>query len=381
YRLLNAALMPVYRKSVLRIRQHLLPQTLRNVEAQKPHTVELEGDNVLTQRERERNTKEHLERTATQISVEVRPGRGAGALSLLLSNHEGQTERSLDPFLALGWFISAQPGTGTTGGLQLSHQAEEPSSCSYAPNSQPIPDRAKVTTSPSGIMWGKLNALQNSLKTDRLVILGFPCNQFGKQEPGQNSEILQGIKHVRPGGGYVPNFQLFQKGDVNGENEQKIYTFLKNSCPPVVETFGDTAKLFWSPLKIHDIKWNFEKFLVNPQGKPVMRWFHRPMFPLHVRPGGGYVPNFQLFQKGDVNGENEQKIYTFLKNSCPPVVETFGDTAKLFWSPLKIHDIKWNFEKFLVNPQGKPVMRWFHRTNVSTVKNDIIRYMRKNRNG
>uniref|UniRef100_A0A8C6XVZ9 glutathione peroxidase n=1 Tax=Naja naja TaxID=35670 RepID=A0A8C6XVZ9_NAJNA len=87
----------------------------------------------------------------------------------------------------------------------------------------------------------------------------------------------------------------------------------------------------------------------------------------HVRPGGGYVPNFQLFQKGDVNGENEQKIYTFLKNSCPPVVETFGDTAKLFWSPLKIHDIKWNFEKFLVNPQGKPVMRWFHRTNVSTL--------------
>uniref|UniRef100_A0A670ZEV5 Glutathione peroxidase n=1 Tax=Pseudonaja textilis TaxID=8673 RepID=A0A670ZEV5_PSETE len=120
-----------------------------------------------------------------------------------------------------------------------------------------------------------MNALQNSLRTDRLVILGFPCNQFGKQEPGQNSEILQGIKYVRPGGGYVPNFQLFQKGDVNGENEQQIYTFLKNSCPPVVETFGDTTRLFWSPLKIHDIKWNFEKFLVNPQGKPVMRWFHR----------------------------------------------------------------------------------------------------------
>uniref|UniRef100_A0A8C5RGJ3 Glutathione peroxidase n=1 Tax=Laticauda laticaudata TaxID=8630 RepID=A0A8C5RGJ3_LATLA len=145
-----------------------------------------------------------------------------------------------------------------------------------------------------------MNALQNSLKTDRLVILGFPCNQFGKQEPGQNSEILQGIKHVRPGGGYVPNFQLFQKGDVNGENEHQIYTFLK------VYNISDDVTLF---------------------------------------------------------------------------VETFGDTTKLFWSPLKIHDIKWNFEKFLVNPQGKPVMRWFHRTNVSTVKNDIIRYMRKNRNG
>uniref|UniRef100_A0A8C6XV67 glutathione peroxidase n=1 Tax=Naja naja TaxID=35670 RepID=A0A8C6XV67_NAJNA len=88
--------------------------------------------------------------------------------------------------------------------------------------------------------------------------MSYPCN-FELQAMGF-------FKHVRPGGGYVPNFQLFQKGDVNGENEQKIYTFLKNSCPPVVETFGDTAKLFWSPLKIHDIKWNFEKFLVNPQG-------------------------------------------------------------------------------------------------------------------
>ncbi|XP_070592836.1 glutathione peroxidase 3-like [Erythrolamprus reginae] len=121
----------------------------------------------------------------------------------------------------------------------------------------------------------ELNALQTSLGNDRLVILGFPCNQFGKQEPGRNSEILQGIKHVRPGGGYVPNFQIFNKIDVNGENEEKIYTFLKNACPPVVETFGDPARLFWTPMKIHDIKWNFEKFLVNPEGKPVMRWFHR----------------------------------------------------------------------------------------------------------
>ncbi|NXK47675.1 GPX3 peroxidase, partial [Chauna torquata] len=121
----------------------------------------------------------------------------------------------------------------------------------------------------------ELNALQNELGPYGLVILGFPSNQFGKQEPGQNSEILPALKYVRPGGGFVPNFQLFQKGDVNGAKEQKVYSFLKNSCPPVAEEFGNPKNLFWEPLRNHDIKWNFEKFLVGPDGVPVMRWYHR----------------------------------------------------------------------------------------------------------
>lgn len=120
-----------------------------------------------------------------------------------------------------------------------------------------------------------MNVLQEELKSFGLVILGFPCNQFGKQEPGENSEILPSLKHVRPGGGYVPNFQLFEKGDVNGEKEQKFYTFLKNSCPPTSELLGSSDRLFWEPMKVHDIRWNFEKFLVGPDGKPIMRWYHR----------------------------------------------------------------------------------------------------------
>lgn len=105
------------------------------------------------------------------------------------------------------------------------------------------------------------------------TILGFPCNQFGKQEPGQRDEILPGLRHVRPGNGFIPNFQLFEKGDVNGNREQRVFTFLKNSCPPVGDTFGDPhGRLFWQPIKLTDIKWNFEKFLVGPDGKPVMRW-------------------------------------------------------------------------------------------------------------
>uniref|UniRef100_A0A673V2U2 Glutathione peroxidase n=1 Tax=Suricata suricatta TaxID=37032 RepID=A0A673V2U2_SURSU len=121
----------------------------------------------------------------------------------------------------------------------------------------------------------ELNALQEELAPFGLVILGFPCNQFGKQEPGENSEILPSLKHVRPGGGFVPNFQLFEKGDVNGEKEQKFYTFLKNSCPPTSELLGSPNRLFWEPMKVHDIRWNFEKFLVGPDGIPIMRWYHR----------------------------------------------------------------------------------------------------------
>uniref|UniRef100_A0A3P9KDG1 Glutathione peroxidase n=1 Tax=Oryzias latipes TaxID=8090 RepID=A0A3P9KDG1_ORYLA len=118
----------------------------------------------------------------------------------------------------------------------------------------------------------ELNALHEELKPLGFTIVGFPCNQFGKQEPGQNHEILPGLRHVRPGNGFVPNFLLFNKGDVNGKYEQDVFTFLKGGCPPVGEDFGNTDRLFWEPLKIGDIKWNFEKFLVGPEGKPVMRW-------------------------------------------------------------------------------------------------------------
>ncbi|CAJ1058154.1 glutathione peroxidase 3 isoform X1 [Xyrichtys novacula] len=123
-----------------------------------------------------------------------------------------------------------------------------------------------------GKSYVELNALHEEMRPLGLTLLGFPCNQFGRQEPGQKNEILPGLKYVRPGNGFVPNFLLFEKGDVNGKDEQGVFTFLKNSCPPVGDTYASKEKLFWEPLKTNDIKWNFEKFLVGPDGKPVMRW-------------------------------------------------------------------------------------------------------------
>lgn len=71
-------------------------------------------------------------------------------------------------------------------------------------------------------------------------------------------------------------------------------------------------------------------------------------------------------------------LFSFLlQNACPPTSELLGSPDRLFWEPMKIHDIRWNFEKFLVGPDGKPIMRWYHRTTVNTVKMDILAYMRR----
>uniref|UniRef100_A0A5F8G606 Glutathione peroxidase n=1 Tax=Monodelphis domestica TaxID=13616 RepID=A0A5F8G606_MONDO len=182
----------------------------------------------------------------------------------LIKQRSSQTRRAPGrrcsrPFPALGFSFRRRHGRGNPPGLLASPAR---------------PGRLR----PAHLGPGEdeeLNALQEDMKSSGLVILGFPCNQFGKQEPGQNSEILSALKYVRPGGGFVPNFQLFEKGDVNGEKEQKFYTFLKNSCPPPSELIGTSSRLFWEPMRVHDIRWNFEKFLVGPDGIPIMRWYHR----------------------------------------------------------------------------------------------------------
>ncbi|KAK4299059.1 hypothetical protein Pmani_028649 [Petrolisthes manimaculis] len=116
-----------------------------------------------------------------------------------------------------------------------------------------------------------MNVLQESFSN--FEILGFPCNLFGNQEPGATGEeILNGVKHVRPGNGFTPSFTLFKKVDVNGKNEHPLFTFLKSGCPSTRETFIDAEYLHYSPKKNSDIRWNWEKFLITKSGKPYMRY-------------------------------------------------------------------------------------------------------------
>ena len=97
-----------------------------------------------------------------------------------------------------------------------------------------------------------LQALYEKYKDKGVVVLGFPCNQFGGQEPGSSEEIKQFCESK-----FSVTFPLFEKVDVNGENAAPLYVYLKSEQ---------------SGLITDNIKWNFTKFLINKEGKPINRY-------------------------------------------------------------------------------------------------------------
>jgi glutathione peroxidase-family protein len=92
-----------------------------------------------------------------------------------------------------------------------------------------------------------LQELYDKYKDKGLEIIGFPCNQFGSQEPGGESEIQEFCQR-----NYGVTFPVMKKIEVNGENTHPIYAYLKTSKPGL--------------LGLTRIKWNFEKFLVDKDG-------------------------------------------------------------------------------------------------------------------
>jgi len=119
---------------------------------------------------------------------------------------------------------------------------------------------------------------------DNLAIVATPCNQFGKQEPAANKdELLNGLKYVRPGGGFEPRFPLSKKIEVNGKNEDPLFTFLKRSCPSTRQGFEADNRLFWEPRHSRDVRWNFEKFLIHPRTGQVVKRYDEVLQPLDIR--------------------------------------------------------------------------------------------------
>ena len=101
--------------------------------------------------------------------------------------------------------------------------------------------------------YAGLTELYKKYKDNGLEILGFPCNQFGRQEPGTPQEIKDFVKK------YDVTFKLFSKCDVNGPNAHEVYNYLRRN-----------SSLYNSETdKVGEIIWNFGKFLVNKDGSKV----------------------------------------------------------------------------------------------------------------
>jgi glutathione peroxidase len=101
--------------------------------------------------------------------------------------------------------------------------------------------------------FGGLEELHKAYGSQGLVVLGFPCNQFGGQEPGDNAEIASFCQL-----NYGVSFPIMGKIDVNGADAHPLFTFLSSEAPGLL---GSKA-----------IKWNFTKFLVGKDGQVLKRY-------------------------------------------------------------------------------------------------------------
>jgi len=137
----------------------------------------------------------------------------------------------------------------------------------------------------------------NSLKDQfgsTLNVLGVFCNQFGHQTNEENGDIANTLKHVRPGNNFESKADLFGKVHVNGSEAHPLFIFLRKALPLPCDPedvdskgngcddrdalalprggFNGTCVVPWSPVTRNDIAWNFEKFLLDKEGKPVARY-------------------------------------------------------------------------------------------------------------
>jgi glutathione peroxidase len=101
--------------------------------------------------------------------------------------------------------------------------------------------------------YAGLEMLYTKLHDKGLTVLGFPCNQFGAQEPGSEAEIGAFCEK-----NFGVTFPMFAKIEVNGPHAHPLYKYLKDAKPGLLGT--------------ENIKWNFTKFLVDRKGEPVARY-------------------------------------------------------------------------------------------------------------
>jgi len=120
-----------------------------------------------------------------------------------------------------------------------------------------------------------LEALYQKYAPEGFIVIGFPCDQFGHQEPGSNEEIEEFCRL-----NHGVTFPLMAKSDVNGENANEVFKWLYSEKPFAGFGDSDTGKFMDGMLSRNDpdyasnpdIKWNFTKFLIDRKGRVVARF-------------------------------------------------------------------------------------------------------------
>eukprot|EP00842_Homolaphlyctis_polyrhiza_P004530 jgi/Hompol1/5078/HPOL_001300-RA len=247
-----------------------------------------------------------------------------------------------------------------------------------------------------------LEALYKKHKDAGFEVIGFPCNQFMGQEPNVGEALEQVCKRD-----YGVTFQITERIDVNGEHAHPLYAYLKKEAPGL--------------MGLEAIKWNFEKFLVNRNGKvkdvrgkliDMERYKNKVVLIVNTATKCGLTPQlhglealykkhkdagfevigfpcnqfmgqepnvgealeqvcqrnfgvtFQITERIDVNGENAHPLYAYIKKEAPGI--------------LGFEAIKWNFEKFLVNRHGKIVKRFSPQTTPEAIEGEIATLLGEN---
>ena len=122
--------------------------------------------------------------------------------------------------------------------------------------------------------YEELNQIYTDFHDEGFEILDFPCNQFGKQAPGSTEEITEVCRSK-----WLVPYTIFDKIDVNGENAEPLYEYLKQEQPfkGLTGKGAGKLKIVLKAMDRHyadndDIKWNFTKFLVDREGNVVQRF-------------------------------------------------------------------------------------------------------------
>lgn len=162
------------------------------------------------------------------------------------------------------------------------------SKCGYQPKCSPLWSFARTAKQ----LW-ELQAVHDEFKDRGFSVVGFPCNQFGKMEPCDNSEISEFIKEHY---GFV-TFPITEKINVNGENEHRIYTLLKgpllrrhddNMADMSEEAHAGQNKAMQAMARVPH---NWEKFLVSRDGIQIGRfnWAESPLADEPIAMGAGWT--------------------------------------------------------------------------------------------